>query len=479
MPKAGRVEIDTRPLWVIVMARSRPLLMLLGGAAIFWAIRALPPPPGLDHGAQAALAVFGICIFYWVFSVLPIMITGILAIVLLPLSGVMSAKDAYAQFGNEAVFFILGAFILAAAMMQSGLSARIALMILRRFGHRPVTMLLGIYILNSTMSFVMSEHAVAAMTFPIIVEIVTALRLPPGRSSYGKALFLSMAWGTSIGGVATLLGGARAPLAIGMLREVTGQTYSFTQWAVLNVPLAILMMFAGWGILRAWFRIDLQDISAAERAIQERLLSSGHPTLQQVSIGAIMGVTILAWIVLGEEFGLANIALAAVVALFAFRVVQWRDIEGYVNWGLILMYGGAISLGSALNKSGAASWVSHVTIAQWASGPMTVALMISLAAMALTEVMSHSAAVAIIMPVSIAVAQQFGMNARAMAPLVAVPAGIAFMLPVGTPANAIAFSSGYMRLTDMLWPGLALNIVAYILFNLLVFYYWPLVGVHI
>jgi sodium-dependent dicarboxylate transporter 2/3/5 len=198
-----------------------------------------------------------------------------------------------------------------------------------------------------------------------------------------------------------------------------------------------------------------------------------------VAIGAIMGVTILAWIVLGEEFGLANIALASVVALFAFRVVQWRDIEGYVNWGLILMYGGAISLGSALNKSGAASWVSHVTIAQWASGPMTVALMISLAAMALTEVMSHSAAVAIIMPVSIAVAQQFGMNARAMAPLVAVPAGIAFMLPVGTPANAIAFSSGYMRLSDMLWPGLALNIVAYILFNLLVFYYWPLVGVHI
>src|SRR5260221_9589855 len=141
MPKAGRVEIDTRPLWVIVLVRSRRLLMLLSGAAIFWSIRVLPPVAGLDRGAQAALAVFGICIFYWVFSVLPIMITGILAIVLLPLSGVMSAKDAYAQFGNEAVFFILGAFILAAAMMQSGLSARLALVVLRRFGHQPTTML--------------------------------------------------------------------------------------------------------------------------------------------------------------------------------------------------------------------------------------------------------------------------------------------------------------------------------------------------
>ena len=479
MPRAGRVEIDTRPLWIILLARSRPLLMLLIGAAIFWIIRSLPPPAGLEPGAQKALAVFGLCIFFWVFAVLPIMITGLLAIILVPLSGVMSAKDAYAQFGNEAVFFILGAFILAAAMMKSGLSARIAVVILRRFGHRPTTMLLGIYILNSAMSFVMSEHAVAAMTFPIIVEVVTALRLHPGRSNYAKLLFLSMAWGTSIGGVATLLGGARAPLAIGMLREVTGQSWSFTEWAILNVPLALLMMIAGWIVLRLWFPIDLADISAAERAVQERLLSSGHPTLQEVSIAVVMTATILAWIMLGEEFGLANIALSAVVALFALRVVQWRDIEGYVNWGLILMYGGAISLGSALNKSGAASWVSQVTIGNWASSPIGVAMMISLAAMALTEVMSHSAAVAIIMPVSIAVAQHFGMDPRAMAPLVAVPAGIAFMLPVGTPANAIAFSSGYMQLSDMMWPGLILNVVAYIIFNLLVFFYWPWVGVKV
>ena len=160
-------------------------------------------------------------------------------------------------------------------------------------------------------------------------------------------------------------------------------------------------------------------------------------------------------------------------------MVQWRDIEGYVNWGLILMYGGAISLGSALNKSGAASWVSQVTIGNWASSPIGVAMMISLAAMALTEVMSHSAAVAIIMPVSIAVAQHFGMDPRALAPLVAVPAGIAFMLPVGTPANAIAFSSGYMQLSDMMWPGLILNILAYIIFNLLVVFYWPWAGVKI
>ena len=479
MSATDRFEVDTRPLWIIVLARSRPLLMLAAGWVIFFGIRALPPPAGLEPAAHGALAVFGLCIFYWVFEVLPIMITGLLAIILLPLTGVMSGKEAYAQFGNEAVFFILGAFILAAAMMKSGLSARLALTILRRFGHRPTTLLLGIFLLNGVMSFVMSEHAVAAMTFPILFEIVAALRLPGGRSSYAKALFMAMAWGTSIGGVATLLGGARAPLAIGILKEVTGEGYSFAEWAALNVPLAVLLFAAGWILLRLFFRIDLSDTSAAERAVEERLMRTGRFTLQEVQIAFVMTLTILAWVVLGEEFGLANIALAAVVVLFAFRVVQWRDVEGYVNWGLILMYGGAICLGSALNKSGAAAWVAEHTISQWAGGPVSAVLMISFATVLLTEVMSNSAAVAIIMPVSIAVAQQFGIDVRATAPLVAVPAGMAFMLPIGTPANAIAFSSGHLRLSEMAVPGLLLNLAAFVIFNLLVFFYWPLLGINV
>jgi solute carrier family 13 (sodium-dependent dicarboxylate transporter), member 2/3/5 len=479
MPNDGHVEIDTRPLWIILLARSRPLLMLLIGIAIYWGVDHLPAPAGLAPSAQGALAVFGLCIFYWVFDVLPLMITSLLAIVLLPLTGVMSSRDAYAQFGNEAVFFILGAFILAAAMMKSGLSSRIALIILRRFGRKPATLLRGIFLLNGTMSFVMSEHAVAAMTFPIILELVAALQLPRGRSNYAKALFLAMAWGTSIGGVATLLGGARAPLAIGILREVTGESFSFAQWAVINVPLALLLMSIAWILLRVLYPIDLTDISAAEEAVEERLMRTGRVTLQEAVIAGVMGLTILAWIVLGEQFGLANIALAAVVALFALGVVQWRDVEGYVNWGLILMYGGAICLGSALNRSGAASWVAHQTIAKWADGPVSVVMMVSLATVALTEVMSNSAAVAIIMPVSIAVAQQFGIDPRVMAPIVAVPAGMAFMLPIGTPANAIAFSSGHLRLSEMMWPGMALNLSAYLLFNLLVFFYWPLLGIKV
>lgn len=474
---ATDVIVDTRPLWIILLARSRRALLLLLGVVIYWSVLEAPTPAELGASGQKALAVFCLCVFYWVLNVLPLMITSLLAIVLLPLAGVMPSKEVYALFGNEAVFFILGAFILAAAMMKSGLSARLALTLLQRFGHRPVSLVLGILVINGVMSFMMSEHAVAAMTFPIVVEIVAVLHLPRGRSNYGRSLFLAMAWGTTIGGVATLLGGARAPLALGILREVTGQSYSFFEWAALNIPLSLILSVVAWVVLRLFFPIDITDTSAAVQRVQERLLGLGRVSGQEWLTGAIMGLTVTLWIVLGEEYGLANIALSAVVVLFAFGLVRWHDVEGYVNWGLILMYGGAISLGSALSRTGAASWLAGETIAEWAGGSVSVVFLLSAAAIALTEVMSNSAAVAIVMPISLAVAEQFGIDPRMMAPLVAVPAGLSFLLPIGTPANAIAYSSGFLRVRDMLIPGLILNLSALLIFNLLVWWYWPWLGV--
>ncbi len=476
MSQPNNFVVDTRPLWILVLQRMKQPVLLMIGVGLYVAVRTLLVATDLSPEGHRALAVFALCVFYWVFDVLPLMITSILAIILLPLTGVLPAKEAYALFGSEAVFFILGAFILAAAMMKSGLSGRLALVILSRFGHDPVALLRGIFILNATMSFFMSEHAVAAMTFPILVEITAALHLPASRANYGRSLFLAMAWGSTIGGVATLLGGARAPLALGILREVTGESYSFAEWAALNIPLTLSLSVAAWFILRTFFPIGTPDVSKAEQAVDEKLMKIGRMTLQERIIAVVMLGTIATWIFFGEHFGLANIALAAVVLLFALGAVEWRDVEGYVNWGLILMYGGAISLGSALHKSGAAEWLADHTISSWASGPVSVVLMITTAAVMLTEMMSNSAAVAILMPLSIAVAAQFDLDPKMMAPLVAVPAGLSFILPIGTPANAMAYSSGYLRVRDLILPGLLLHGIALVIFNCLVWFYWPLFG---
>jgi sodium-dependent dicarboxylate transporter 2/3/5 len=473
----AEVVIDTRPLWRILAGRTyRPLVLVIGLAA-FVGLRAMPAPHALSPAGQNALAVFALCLVYWVTNVLPLMVTSLLAMVLLPTTGVLSAKDTYALFGNEAVFFILGAFILAAALMKCGLSTRIAIAVLRRFGHTPRTLLLSLFLMNACMAFFMSEHAVAAMTFPITVEIASVLRLPRERSNYGRALFLAMAWGTQIGGIATLLGGGRAPLALGMLRESSGATYTFAQWTATAWPIVALLLVAGWQVIVRFFPIDITSVRDADAVIEEKALRLGRPSAKEKSIAVVMLGTLAAWIIGGEEFGLATIALGAVVLLFVFDLLTWRDIEQYVNWGVLLMYGGAIALGSALTHSGASGWIASVTVSRWAHSPVTVIAMISAFGILLTEAMSHSAVVALLMPVALGIAQQFGIDPRVMAPAVALPAGLAFTLPVGTPGNAIAYSSGYLRLRDMLVPGSIMVVIAWAAFNLVAIYYWPLIGI--
>jgi solute carrier family 13 (sodium-dependent dicarboxylate transporter), member 2/3/5 len=470
------VVVDTRPMWRILAGRTYRPLVLLAGLGAFLAVRAFDPPEGLSVAGQNSLAIFAVCLVYWVTNAIPLMVTSLLAMVLLPTTGALPAKDTYALFGNEAVFFILGAFILAASLMKCGLSTRIAVAILRRFGHTPRALLLSLFLMNAFMAFFMSEHAVAAMTFPITVEIAGVLRLDRQRSNYARALFLALAWGSSIGGIATLLGGGRAPLAIGMLHEATGRGYSFAEWTLAAWPLVVILLVAGWQVITRFFPIDIESVRAADAIIEEKALRMGRLSVRERMIGLVMLGTLVAWIIGGEEFGLATIALAGVTVLFVLDIVRWRDVEQYVNWGVLLMYGGAIALGAALNRSGAAAWLASALLSRWGSSPAAVIALLSAISIVLTEAMSNSAVVALLLPVALGISQQFGIDPRAMAPAIALPAGLAFTLPVGTPGNAIAYSSGYLRLRDMILPGTVLVVIAWVAFQLVANYYWPLIG---
>lgn len=473
------VVIDTRPMRIILLERSVRPLVLAGTALVYWFIVTRDVPDGLTEAGLRALGVFAVAIILWITSMLPLVVTSILALVLLPISGVMPAGKAYALFGNEAVFFILGVFILAASLMKSRLSTRLALVILHRFGHTPRTLLISIFLLNAFMSFFMSEHAVAAMNFPIILEIVSVLRLPKQKSNYARALFLSMAWGTTIGGVATLLGGARAPLALAMVREATGQSFTFAEWAVANLPIVGLMLVTAYIVITRFFPIDVASIRAADELLEQKAIALGRMSTREKAIATVMALTLAGWIIGGEQYGLANVALVAVVVLFIFNLVRWEDVEEYVNWGILLMYGGAIALGAAVSGSGAALWMSQRTISAWAGSGAAAVAIISALSIVLTEAMSNSAVVALLMPVTLGVATDFAMDARVMALVVAVPAGLGFTLPIGTPANAIAYSSGYLSIRDMMVPGAILAVSSWLVFNLVARFYWPLLGISV
>ncbi|MBE9531281.1 MAG: DASS family sodium-coupled anion symporter, partial [Proteobacteria bacterium] len=360
-------QIDRRPIWLLLLLRARRPVFFLAVAVLFYGIITSELPEGLSAGGRNAIAVFILCLVLWVTNVIPLAITSLFAIVLVPFLGILSTKDTYAIFGNEAVFFILGAFILAGAVMHSGLSNRIALAIMTRFGATPKKLLLSIFFLSAVLSFFMSEHAVAAMLFPIVFEIAKGLKLRPGKSNYGKLLFLSLAWGCVIGGVATFLGGARVPLAVGILSESTGQTINFLTYTVAVFPIVVVLLTFGAFLLPRLFPIEIDSVSDAHKLLSERIKGIGRFRLREYAVGVILVLTVIAWMTIGHRVGLANIARSSVVVLFIFRLVRWKDIEEYVNWGIILMYGGAITLGTALERSGAAEWVANRTIGEWGS----------------------------------------------------------------------------------------------------------------
>jgi sodium-dependent dicarboxylate transporter 2/3/5 len=374
---------------------------------------------------------------------------------------VVDEKTAYSLFGNTAVFFILGAFIIAAAMMKTGLSMRLSLLVLGRFGRSPKKLVAGVLITSASMAFIMPEHAVAAIMFPVIVNIAGALELEPMRSRYGILLFLSLAWGSIIGGIATLLGGARNPLAIGLLSEYYSANITFFYWMSVATPLTIILLFLAYIVLVLSFPIDVKDVSRARLALKDELEKKGSISRDEVKVGAIIIATLFLWIFFSHRFGLANIALLSSVLLFVLGIMDWKDVEDYVNWGVVLMYGGAIALGSALVSTGAAHWLANLFLSRTSLTPFTFLLTLSIVSLFLTEGISNTAAVAILLPIGFSVGQAIGINPIATVFIVALPSGLAFTLPIATPP---------------IKPGLILNILSWIAFVLMALIYWQYIG---
>lgn len=457
------------------MRRIRSVIFFTG-IALSFLLAIIRTPAGLTVEGQRSLAIFVFAITMWITRALPLPVTGISVFVLLALFRVLPVTTVFSLFGSEAVFFILGAFILAAAMMKTELSTRVSLHFIRKFGKNPNALFTGVFLTAAFFAFWMPEHAVAALMLPVILEIAGALRLTPQKEQFGKMLFLAIAWGAIIGGVATFLGGARNPLAVGMLAENYHLSISFSQWMLAVVPVVLILLAVAWVLMKLSFRLDITDVSGAKEMLLERITNMGPMGRTEKGAAVIVVATILAWITLSQYFGLAIISLLGALLLFICRIITWKDIENYINWGIILMYGGAIALGSALEMTGAAAWLARSIIGDRMLSPYVFLLAVSIVSIALTEGMSNVATVACVLPVAFSIGQGFGVNPIVTTIAVAVPSGLAFNLPISTPANAIAYSSGYYRIKDALKLGIVLNIASLLVFNLMVRFYWPLIG---
>jgi len=434
----------------------------------------IPTPEGLTYNGKMMIGILITAAFLWITEPIPLSVTGILIMILQPIFGILPASDVFSSFGNQAVFFLIGAFIITGAMEKHGLHRRMALAFLKRFETTPKMFTFGIMLSCALLSFIMPNHGVAALFLPIVASILLAMKLIPRQSNFGKISMLSIAYGCSIGSLGTLIGGARNPLTINVLSNV-GINVTFTDWMIYSVPVVFISLPIVWFILQISFPIEIDNISDAKKEIQNQVETQGKMSKNEIIIIMVLIFTIMLWIFFSGYiyFGLASTALLGAILLFATGTITWNDIEKKVPWGIILLYGGAITLGVGLTQTGAGEWMAHLLFTYLQGNLFLVILGLIIITILLTNIMSNTGAVAVLLPIGLAIANEVeGISQLLSAMLIALSGGLAFMFIIATPGNAITYSGGYFSMRDLFKAGTIANIVCIVILYLVAITYW-------
>lgn len=464
-PRAG-------PSWEVIGQRA---ILAIGLALSLW-IYVAPLPAGLTIQGKTACAVFLLCTTLWITNALPFGITGLLAIALLGATGAMKSSEAFAAFGNSAVFFLIGVFILGGALVDSGLSKRSALLFLRHFERSPYAFATGMMLAAAFGTMWMPNQATSAMLFPIAVEVAQALRLRPLHSNYAKTLFLSLGWGAMVGSNASFLGSTRAALALGMLNESYGRTITFGTWVLAAMPMVILGVAVAPLILRWCFPKEEVSFASARAMLETTVKQLGPMQMRQWNVAIIAGLTILSWVLVGDRLDLAIISLLGATLLFITGAMSWEEAEKRIYWNIVLMYGGAIALGVVIDKTGAARWMVERLVGGVAFPPFLAVAAVLVGSLILSEFMSNAAAVAVMLPLAFSLGNTLGASPVALTLAVSIGAGLDFALPFSSAPNTIVFASGYLRMMDVVKAGGIMTIASIAIVLLVAWLWWPIIG---
>jgi sodium-dependent dicarboxylate transporter 2/3/5 len=509
MEKNDRVDeaVETYSRAEMQFNRRRQAAGLLFGPLVF-AVLLLLPMPALSPQAHRLAAVMALVVILWITEALPMPATALLGPALAVALGIAPARDALGPFADPIIFLFIGSFVLAEAMFVHRLDRRIAYTALSLgwVGRSPIRVLAVYGGIATVLSMWISNTATTAMMFPIGISIVAHLRArQPARSPeverFALAMMLVSAFGASIGGIGTPVGTPPNLIGIGILGRTAGVHISFFRWMMLGVPLAGIL----FAFLVLYFRIvalrgGRLEIGSGVMAAEE-LRRLGQLSRGQRNVLIAFGVTIALWLTPGilalagaGESAFARgfnasvpesvAAILGALLLFILPVdwearrftLRWEEAVR-IDWGIILLFGGGLSLGGLAFSTGLAESVGRGILAMVpAKSSLAFTMIFTALAIVTTEVASNTASATMIVPIAIAVAQAAGINPLGPALGATLGASMAFMLPISTPPNAIVYSSGYVPITSMIRHGLALDVFAFAVIVTLVSLLGPLIA---
>jgi sodium-dependent dicarboxylate transporter 2/3/5 len=459
-------------------SRGRKAAGLALGTAVFVVLLVLPPPEGLALAPWRVAAVAALLAIFWLTEALPLSATALLPIVLVPTLGVMPVAAAAAPYADPIVFLFLGGFLIALAIERWNLHRRMALNVLARVGSREDLQIAGFMIATAALSMWVSNTATTALMLPVALSVVprpVAGASDAASRGFATALMLSIAYAASAGGIATLIGTPPNAFLAAFLRETYGIEIGFAQWMLLGVPLSLVMLVATWFLLtRVLFPVGRREVEGARSTIARELAALGQASVAEKRVAIVFCATALAWILrplLARQFPAlqlsdTTIALAGALVLFLIpsgtgkseRLLTWEYAER-LPWGVLLLFGGGLSLAAAVAGTGLAEWIG-AALGGFAAWPIwLLVVLVTVLIIFLTELTSNIATTATFLPVVAALSVGLGEGPLLLAVPAALAASFAFMLPVATPPNAIVFASGHVTVPQMVRAGLWLNAV--------------------
>ncbi len=445
-----------------------------------------------DTGGRATAAVAVWMAVWWLTEAIPLYATALVPLVLLPLLGAASMREAAAPYAHELIFLFMGGFLLALSMQRWGLHRRIALLVLLLFGERPVNLVGGFMVVTALLSMWVSNTATAVMMLPVAVSVVDLFARQTGSGSGGEAfadprsplrsfavaLLLGIAYAASIGGVGTPIGTPPNLFLVSYAKTHLGREISFVGWMGLALPLVAVFLAVTWLLLtRVLHPIRVDRIEGGRTVVRAELAKLGGMSAGERIVLVVFVATSLLWITRPQLTELAfggwrplagltdtGIAMLAALVLFVTPVdrrakrfaLDWPTAVG-LPWGILVLFGGGLSLAAAIETNGVGEWVG-AQVAGFAGVPPlgVVAAVVAIIVFA-TELTSNTATTATLVPVLAALAPGLGLEPLFLAIPAALAASCAFMLPVATPPNAVVFGSGFVTLQDMSRTGFWLN----------------------
>ena len=476
--------------------RSRHQLVgLFLGPILFTLMMMSGPPQGLSEQGWLTACVGILMAVWWATEAVPIAVTALLPIVAFPLLGIATIQDTTAPYANKVIYLFLGGFIVAFAMQRWNLHRRMALGVLQHVGGNGRSLIGGFMLASAVISMWVMNTSTTMMMLPIAVSIIGVVHGTVrdldnrGKDHFQYALLLGIAYGATIGGMATLVGTAPNALFAAFMLETYGTEIDFSSWMLVGIPLSALMLPLAWLTLtRIVFKVDFKT-SDEGRALLRRLREElGPMSAPERRVATVFVLMAIAWVtrpLLVEMPGLSAlddslIAIAGATLLFIIPsgdkkdplLLRWNYAE-QLPWGVLLLFGGGLTLAGAVSRTGLASWLGGAlqTIGSW---PLPVIVIFAAAMIIfLTELTSNTATTATFLPVVGAIAIESGFDPIVLAVPVTFAASCAFMLPVATPPNAIVFGSGMLTIPKMAKAGILLNFVGIVVVSLVALHLAP------